>query len=445
MVIETERLGARAASSPVVRGSLTLVAGVLVGNVLGVGRVATMAYLLGTHSKADALAVAIGPIDTLNSVLMNSMVFAFVPLLTGLEGAQRTALFHKLSRGFLTVVAAVAALVLLTAPWLMKALAPGLDPQYSDSATTVLRILAFSTIAAGWGAVRSAMLYTHRRFLPTAFHQAAINLSTIACAFVLWKFFGLYAFAVGYTAGAWLQFAILYFSARKVLEPADGVECDLHWTELLAKPIFFVVYAAELGLNITFTRAYATHAGPGMAAALDYCMRGVGVPLAILVNPLTNSLLPEIARLKSAQRIREAYRLINKTLALAALLATGGCVFALAFRTPAIRIFFERGDFTADSTRLVAAVFLGLGPSVVGWGLMEIGARSMFALDMRWPPVVAALVPLLLNVAITLKMHSLRPELLGVGASIGLLAGFGVLLVAERWRGGEQKRVEAEL
>ena len=72
------------------------------------------------------------------------------------------------------------------------------------------------------------------------------------------------------------------------------------------KPAFFVVYAAGLGLNITFTRAYATHAGPGMAAALDYCMRGVGVPLALLVNPISNSLLPEIARLRSLFRLREA-------------------------------------------------------------------------------------------------------------------------------------------
>jgi len=398
-----------------------------------------MAYLLGTHSRADALAVAIGPVDTLNSVLMNSMVFAFVPLLTGLEGARRTALFLKLSRGFLTVAAAIAAAVVMSAPWLMKALAPGLDPQYAQSATTVLRILALSTIAAGAGAVQSAMLYTHRRFLPTAFHQAALNLCTIAGAFLLWKFVGLYAFAVGYTAGAWVQFGIVYFSARRVSEPADGVECDVRWGELLAKPIFFMVYAAELGLNITFTRAYATHAGPGMAAALDYCMRGVGVPLAILVNPITNSLLPEIARLKSAFRLRDAYRLINRTLGLAILLATGGCAFALAFRTPAIRIFFERGDFTADSTRLVAAVFLGLGPSVVGWGLMEIAARSLFALDMRWPPVIAALIPVVLNVGITLKMHSLRPELLGVGASAGFLAGFAILLISTRSRRADHR------
>ena len=43
------------------RGGLTIVAGVLTGNVLGVVRVALIAYLLGTHSYADSLAVAHGP------------------------------------------------------------------------------------------------------------------------------------------------------------------------------------------------------------------------------------------------------------------------------------------------------------------------------------------------------------------------------------------------
>ena len=72
----------RAVESPLVRGGLTIVAGVLTGNVLGVFRVALIAYLLGTHSHADSLAVALGPLDTLNSVLINSVIFAFVPMLT---------------------------------------------------------------------------------------------------------------------------------------------------------------------------------------------------------------------------------------------------------------------------------------------------------------------------------------------------------------------------
>ncbi|MGA2118418.1 MAG: hypothetical protein ABSH56_27145, partial [Bryobacteraceae bacterium] len=62
---------ARAAENPLVRGGLTVAAGILAGNFLGFARVALTAYLLGTHSQADSLAVALGPVDTLNGVLIN--------------------------------------------------------------------------------------------------------------------------------------------------------------------------------------------------------------------------------------------------------------------------------------------------------------------------------------------------------------------------------------
>jgi peptidoglycan biosynthesis protein MviN/MurJ (putative lipid II flippase) len=66
---------------------------------------------------------------------------------------------------------------------------------------------------------------------------------------------------------------------------------------------------------------------------------------------------------------------------------------------------------------------------MVGWSLMEVMARSLFALERPWPPVLAAMVPVLLNVAITLRLHSFRPEWIGLGASLGLMAGFVVLFV----------------
>ena len=110
-------------------------AGVLTGNALGVLRVGIIAYLLGTHSRADSLAVAMGPIDTLNSVLTNSMIFAFVPLLTACSGAERIALFRKLGRGFLWVFGFITLALLAAAPWIMRVLAPGLtEPHDFESA-----------------------------------------------------------------------------------------------------------------------------------------------------------------------------------------------------------------------------------------------------------------------------------------------------------------------
>ena len=166
-------------------------------------------------------------------------------------------------------------------------------------------------------------------------------------------------------------------------------------------------------------------------------MRGVGVPMALLVNPISNSLLPEIARLRSLLRLREAFRLVDRTMAITALVSLVGCAFAILFRQPAIKFFFQRGSFTAESTLLVSSVFLALAPSLVGWSLIEIGSRSLFALNRPWLPVVAAVIPLFLNVTVTLYMHSFQPELLGLGSSVGLLAGFAVLFLMMRANRGK--------
>jgi putative peptidoglycan lipid II flippase len=175
-----------------------------------------------------------------------------------------------------------------------------------------------------------------------------------------------------------------------------------------------------------------------MAAALDYCLRGVGVPLAFLVSPISNSLLPEIARLRTQLRLREAFHLIDKTLGLAALGAIAGCGIALALRRPVIAILFQRGNFTAESTRLVSTVFLGLAPSLIGWSLLELTGRALFALDRPALALGASFIPVLVNVGLTLWLHSLQPQWIGLGASVGLMTGFLALFVAahasrKRW------------
>jgi putative peptidoglycan lipid II flippase len=425
-----------------VRGSLTLAGGVLTGNIIGFGRVALTAYLLGTHSRADSLAVAMGPMDSLNSMLTNSMLFAFVPLLAAQAEPARTALFLKLRRTFLWLFLAVSATVIVTAPWLMRLLAPGLDSDAFRVAVNIARILAVSTTAAGVAALYWALLYTERRFGPTAFYQATLNLSTIVAAASLWRGIGVYAFPVGYALGACVQLALVHFAAGPGLHPAGLPPSDLNWRAVLTKPAFFLVYAAGLSLNVTFTRAFATHAGPGTAAAFEYCMRGVGVPLALLVSPLTNSLLPEIARLRSALRLREAFRLVDRSIALDALFAVGITGVALLLREPVIKLLFQRGNFTAESTQLVSAVFLGLGPLLVGWSLLEVACRSSFALERPWPPVFTALVPVLVNAAVTLGLGLSRPPWVGLGASVGALTGFTLLFLIVRLNRG--RWLEAE-
>jgi putative peptidoglycan lipid II flippase len=436
--------------NPLVRGGLAIGAGLIAGNLIGFFRVALTAYLLGTHSAADALAVAVGPIDTLNSVLVNTMIFAFVPMLTEREGGARTALFRKLNRVFGRVFFLLVASMVLFAPWLIRLLAPGLDAHYVGTAVTILRIASLSSFAAGTAALRSAFLFTHRRFAPTAFYQASLNVLTIAGALSLWGVLGVYGFAIGYAVGAWVHLGIVCVAARASLRTEIAPEPEVHWRELLAKPGSFLLYAFLLALNVIVTRAYATHAGVGMAAALDYSMRCLNVPLAYLINPVSNSLLPEIARLRSRLQLRQAFRLIDKTIALVALTAVAGCAVGVALRQPLIRLLFERGSFTTHSTSLVSAVFLGFSPSLIGWSLLELTSRSLFALDRPRLPLLAGAIPVIFNLAFVLFMRSPEPQWIGIGASLGFLIAFlllfGLMRAARRrWLQQEQGGTPREL
>jgi putative peptidoglycan lipid II flippase len=134
--------------------------------------------------------------------------------------------------------------------------------------------------------------------------------------------------------------------------------------------------------------------------------------------------------LRSQLRLRQAYRLIDRTLALAALGAVAACIVALTLRRPVIAFLFQRGNFTEHSTLLVSTVFLGLAPSLIGWSLLELTGRALFALDRPVLPLCAAFIPVVVNCVLTLWLHSSNPQWIGLGSSVGLMAGFIALLSA---------------
>lgn len=427
------------------RGGLIVGAGIVLGNLIGFVRVAVAAYLLGTRSHADILAVALGPVDALNGALINTMIFAFVPMLTLQPVGHRIVYFLAARRLFMWIFGGMAATAALFAPLLIAVFGPGLPADSASEAVHLLRIISVSTMAAGTAAIYSAWLYTKRRFGPTAFYQAFLNVFTIAGALLLWRAIGIYGFAIGYTAGSCAQFLLVYAASRRDLAEArvdarPALDAPVSPRELLSKPGIFLAYAALLALNMIVTRAYATQAGTGMAAAFDYCIRCVNVVIAYLVSPASNSLLPEIARLHAAGDDRRAVRLVDRTAGYASIAAVAACAIGILVRTPIISLLFERGSFTARSTELVSGVFLGLAPCLIGYSLLELTARSLFALNRPMLPLLAAAVPVTVNVIVSgLLLHFApdrfaQPEYLGIGASAGLLAGFALLIVAAHRR-----------
>jgi putative peptidoglycan lipid II flippase len=261
-------------------------------------------------------------------------------------------------------------------------------------------------------------------------YQTCLNGCTIAGALLLRNVAGVNGFAIGYTAGTALQLLLTWWFTRDLRRTPQSA-FNLPLSGVLLKPGMFMAYAGLIAANMVVTRVFATHSGPGTAAAFDYCMRCVNVVIAYLVYPVATTLVPEIARLQGRNETPKARSLIDRSAVLMACAAAVSCAAGVLLRTPLIALLFERGNFTAESTRLVSGVFLGFAPSLIGWALLDLIARCFFALDRPRLPLIAAVIPVTLNLAITsfLRMEGklTNPAMLGTGASIGLLAGFAAL------------------
>jgi putative peptidoglycan lipid II flippase len=428
--------------SRLLRGGLIVGAGILLGNVTGFFRAAVTAYLLGTHARADALSIAIGPLDTLNSVIVNTMLFAFVPMLLLRGGMDREAFFLRAARVFGCIFAGVSCLTALFAPELIAVLGPGLAAPERAEAIVLLRWLAPSTLFAAAGASFSAMLYTERRFIVPGLYQACLNGATIAGALLLRKTMGVTGFAIGYSAGAALQLSLTWWFSRD-LRNAHPAPDRTPVFDILSKPGMFMLYAGLIAGNLVVTRVFATHAGPGMAAAFDYCIRCVNVVMAYLVYPVAATLVPEIARLRGTNESSKAYSLMDRSLVMMAVAATLSCAAGVMLRTPMIALLFERGNFTPESTQLVSGVFLGFAPSLIGWAMLELIARCFFALDRPRLPLLTAFIPVTINVIVMSTMRAqgrlMTPATLGLGATLGLLTGFAVLFAMVHIRRGPER------
>jgi len=405
-------------------------AGILAGNITGFFRVAVTAYLVGTHARADALAVAIGPIDTLNQAVINTMLVSLVPMLMLRPESDRAAIFARAGRAFAWILIGIGILVALLAPQIISLLGPGLDRDRHNEAVLLLRLLAPATVFGGGSAIFAALLYTGRRFVAPSLYQACLNGGTIIAALTLWKWLGLNSFAIGYVTGACVQLFATWWLSRD-LRRSDRGHTPIAWKQIFATPGLYLLYAAMISANIMATRAFATHAGTGMAAAFDYCLKCISVLVAYLLYPLANSLLPEIARLRGIGRMGQAYRLIDKSLALVGVVSVAACVVGVLLRTRAISLLFERGSFTGESTLLVSSVFLGFAPAIIGWSMLDLMSRCFFALDRPRLPVIASFLPVTVNLVVMLLLaHSHKPEFLAAGASAGLTVACAYLFFA---------------
>ena len=406
----------------VLKGSLVVGLGLAVGQVTGFVRQAAIGYVSGTGSDADALMAAMAPVELWWAVMSLTVIFGFVPRFSASDPSRRYSfggIFRPAAR--LSVLATV--FVLVFADTLIQLFAPGLDAETHRTAVELLRVMGLAQAAIGVSFVYSALLFSHRRFAMGSFHHVFINAATLFAGVLGHGRWGPFGFAAGYTIGSYLQLAAAYWTSRKLVSlHSSGKAPGL--ADLLAGPAPIMGQALAMELITAVSRAYASTFGPGMTSAFDYAYKLFRVPVALLVVPLSHSLLPELSSRQGSAEHRKTALLAAERGAM--LTVAGGAVVMAAMmllRKPIVEILFQRGEFQSASTDAVVTILLGYMPVVIGRGLTDFLSRSLFAMGQVRTPLAVTVLALVLNFAICVALPPDEPLLIGLGAVVGFSFG----------------------
>ncbi|MFI9547058.1 murein biosynthesis integral membrane protein MurJ [Streptomyces sp. NPDC052016] len=371
------------------RAALVTAALSVAGSLLGLVRDQALARLFGAGSDTDAFLVAwTVPEFAATLLIEDGLAFALVPafsvaLARRSQGAPgdpvRALVAGTLPRLSLAFVA-VGVLVVLLAPYLVEALAPGLpDPRLAVDCT---RLTATCVVSFGLAGYCSAALRAHRRFVAPAAIYVAYNVGIVTGMFVLAGRWGVRSAAVGVAVGGLLMVAVQLPSLlRQLRGRSAGVPAAVA-TE--PRPLGAAVVATVLLFalcrqsQVLVERFLASHLPSGAISHLNYAQKVAQMPM-ILSLMLCTVTFPVVARALAEGDTERARARVERDVALAACVVLLGTATVVACAPQIIELLFQRGAFTAGDTAATAGVMRVYALGLLGQTLVGALARSYFS------------------------------------------------------------------
>ncbi|MFF5974098.1 lipid II flippase MurJ [Streptomyces sp. NPDC012769] len=385
------------------RAAVVTAALTAVGSVLGLVRDQILAGYFGAGAETDAFLVAWTVPEFASTLLIeDAMALILVPAFSRALARRagllfgdpvRTLVRHTLPRLVLSV-AAVCVLLVVCAPFLVAALAPGLpDPRLAVDCTRLTATCVLSFALAGYC---SAALRAHGSFLPPAAIYVAYNVGIIGTTLVLREPFGVRSAAAGVAVGGVLMVLVQAPSLLRALRnrpvpkerpvaPPPG-ETRLLVLGMIA-PV--VVFALSRQSQILIERFLASPLPAGAISHLNYAQKVAQMPMILSLMLCTVS-FPVVARALAAGDAEGARRRVERDLLLAAVVVLVGAATVIAAAPQIVGILFERGAFDAGDTAATAAVMRVYALGLLGQTMVGALVRCYFSAGRPlWYPALA--------------------------------------------------------
>ncbi len=378
--------------------------------IAGLVREIVAASYFGVKGPMSAFTIAFQVPNLVRSLFADAAIqAAFVPVFTEqLERGNKREAFRLASTLIFLVtlgLGAITALFVLLAPVLMPVFAPGYQGEVIDLTVALSQLLFPILVMLGTTGMVVGILNSYDRFGALAISPFFWNVAIVAVLVLLAPVFSedkeIYAYAIGVLVGTAIQLAIPAWDLRntpfRLLRVFDWRSPAVRRVLLLMLPVTLSLGLINFNLLINSLFGTLTSQPNRAPAAIDKAFRIYMLPQGVFSVAVTTVLFPTLARFAA----RRAYDDLRATMANGmrqiTLLLVPAAVAILVLSEPMVRLVYQRGEFDAGQTDLVATALFWFAFSLPFNGLFLLLTRTFFSLQRPWVPTAISG----LNLAIT--------------------------------------------
>jgi len=397
--------------------------------VAGLVREIVAAGYFGVKGPMSAFTVAFQVPNLVRSLFADAAIqAAFVPVFTEhLENGRTREAFRLASTLIFLVtlvLGAITALFVLLAPALMPLFSPGFDDATQDLTNSLARVLFPILVLLGVSGMVVGILNSYDRFGAFAIAPFFWNLAIIAVLVGLAPAFPeddeIYAYAIGVLVGTVVQLAIVAWDLRntpfRLVRSFDWRAPGVRRVLLLMLPV--TISLGLINFNLVINSLFGSLVSVRGPAAIDKAFRIYMLPQGIFSVAVTTVLFPTLSRFAARRDYEDLRATMANGMRQILLLLIPATAAILVLSEPMVRLVYERGEFDASQTDLVAEALFWFAFSLPFNGLFLLMTRTFFSLQRPWVPTAISV----LNLAVTALGALLLYEPFGVGGIVAATA-----------------------
>ncbi|MBI3836770.1 MAG: murein biosynthesis integral membrane protein MurJ [Planctomycetia bacterium] len=363
-----------------------------------------VARRFGASDEVDAFLVAFLIPSFAVAVLAQSFASAFVPsYIRALEQQGPTAAKRLVSGALAAatgILFAVTLLLAITTRWILPWIGMGFDSQKLALAESLSYVVLGILVVSGVSAIFAAVLNSLEHFAATAVAPLAVPIASVVVFWSLQQRFGVFALAMGTLLGFVVECFLLGCSMYRYGQwawPQWG-SVDRSLSHVGSQYLSVALGCVLMSSSTVVDQSMAASLGSGNVSILNYANKIVALVLSMVAVSLSTVLFPRFSRMITAGQWDELKRTIRGYARLILLASIPAVVLLAFFSEPLVRLLFERGAFTPQTTSAVARVQICYLFQLPFYVLVMLGARLLSALDANRTVLAISAMNLVMNV-----------------------------------------------